>query len=91
MTLAAKLLLFHLLPTVLWLTEHVNCQSNSSLVFKPTGLSQALVMGSLATIAVSGTKLSCSGFVPFIVELVPTFANMQATSPLPLLRGRLRV
>ncbi|KAA6425511.1 MAG: kinase [Trebouxia sp. A1-2] len=54
MTLVAKLLLFHLLPTVLWFTEHVDCQSNSSLVFKSTGLSQALVMGSIATIAVSG-------------------------------------
>ncbi|KAL0035971.1 hypothetical protein WJX77_009876 [Trebouxia sp. C0004] len=54
MTLAAKWLLFHLLPTVLWLTEHVDCQSNSSLVFRSTGLSQALLMGSIATIAVSG-------------------------------------
>ncbi len=75
MTLAAKLLLFHLLPTVLWLTEHVDCQSNSTLVFRPTGLSQALTMGSIATIAVSGTRLFCSGFVPFIDKNVPTSAN----------------
>ncbi len=91
MTLAAKLLLFLLLPTVLWLTEHVDCQSNSSLVFKPTGLSQALAMSSLATIAVSGTNLFCSGFVPFVVEVVPTCGIMQAISPLLLLHGRLRV
>lgn len=76
MTLVAKLLLFHLLPTVLWFTEHVDCQSNSSLVFKSTGLSQALVMGSIATIAVSGKKLFCSGFVPFITELVLHSANI---------------
>lgn len=57
MTLATKLLVSYVLPIVLWFAASVSCQANSSLVFRATGLSQALAMDSIATVAVSGIRL----------------------------------
>ena len=58
MTLATTSFLL-LVPTVLWFTASVPCQSNSTLVFTPTELSQALAMSGMVIVAVSGTRLFC--------------------------------